>query len=139
MLLKLYWIMTIICCLYAAVEGGREGKLAAALMIMRSAATLIAGLVNHSWQGTDWPLLIIEALSFSAFLVLVFHSDRYWLIWSSACEALALLIHLATIWQPHVTPLVYQSLQNFWAIPMQLFIVHGIARDRKARRELLLP
>lgn len=139
MLLKLYWIMTIICCLYAAVKGGPEGRMAAALMMLRSGATLVAGLVNHNWQVTDWPLLIIEALSLSAFLALVFHSDRYWLIWSSACEALALLIHLATIWQPHVTPLVYQSLQNFWAIPMQLFMVHGIARDRKARREFLLP
>lgn len=137
MLLKLYWIMTLCCCIYAVAAGGHIGRLAGALMFLRSGATLVAGLLEHSWQGTEWPLLVIEILSFSALLALVLNSDRYWLIWSAACEMLAVLIHLATIWQPHVTPLVYQSLQNFWAIPMQLFMVRGIALDRRAARARL--
>ena len=134
MLLLTYWIMTLCCCLYAAAKGGMTGRLGAAIILFKTVAGVLVTVIQPNWQVTAYSLLQVDAACLVAFLWLSLRSDHHWPLWSTACQFLAVAIHVTTLVQPELTPKVYQGLHNLWAIPMQLFMVRGIVLDRRFRR-----
>jgi cytochrome bd-type quinol oxidase subunit 2 len=134
MLLLTYWMMTLCCCIYAAAKGGVAGRVGAGIVLFKTVAIAIVTYVERDWQITSYSLLQVDAVCLVAFLWLSLRSDHYWPLWSTACQFLAVAIHVTTLVQPELTPKVYQGLHSLWAIPMQLFMLRGIALDRRARR-----
>jgi len=134
MLILIYWMMTLCCCLYAAARGGAAGRAGAAIVVFKTAAGAIITYIERDWQITAYSLLQVDTACLLAFLWLSLRSDHYWPLWSTACQFLAVAIHVTTLVQPELTPKVYQGLHNLWAIPMQLFMVRGIALDRRFLR-----
>jgi|APDee1175537692_1029409.scaffolds.fasta_scaffold01219_4 hypothetical protein len=134
MLLLTYWIMTLCCCIYAAAKGGKTGRAGAAIVLFKTVAIALVTYVERDWQITSYSLLQVDAACLVAFLWLSLRSDEYWPLWSTACQFLAVAIHVTTLVQPELTPKVYQGLHSLWAIPMQLFMLRGIVLDRRFRR-----
>ncbi|OHC91335.1 MAG: hypothetical protein A2095_14410 [Sphingomonadales bacterium GWF1_63_6] len=126
--------MTLCCCIYAAAKGGVAGRVGAGIVLFKTVAIAIVTYVERDWQITSYSLLQVDAVCLVAFLWLSLRSDHYWPLWSTACQFLAVAIHVTTLVQPELTPKVYQGLHSLWAIPMQLFMLRGIALDRRARR-----
>lgn len=130
MLLITYWAMTLCCCLYAALAGGKDGRLGAALIIIMTIAGFYIGLMNQrAWGHTVYPIFALDLIFLIAFLALALRSDRLWPLWTAACALAAVTTHLASITQLGIPPAVYHGLKGLWAIPMQLFMVRGIALD----------
>ena len=135
MLLIIYWVMTLCCCLYAAVAGGKPGRVGAGLITFITVVGFwIALMEQRSWGHTVYPLLLVDLICLIAFLVLALKSDRWWPLWASACALATVTTHLASIAQIGVPPAVYHGLKGLWAIPMQLLMVRGIALDGRYRR-----
>lgn len=135
MLLIIYWMMTLCCCLYAAIEGGRPGRVGAGLIASITIVGFsIALMEQRSWGRTVYPLLMVDTACLLAFLLLALKGDRWWPLWTSACALATVTTHLASIVQIGIPPAVYHGLKGLWAIPMQLFMVRGIALDARYRR-----
>ena len=132
MLLIIYWVMTLCCCVYAAVEGGRAGRVGAGLVLLITVVSFYVALMEQrSWGHTVYPLLVIDTVCFLAFLTLALKSDRLWPLWTSACALATVTTHLASIAQVGIPPAIYHGLKGLWAIPMQLLMVRGIALDAR--------
>ena len=139
MLLIIYWVMTLCCCLYAAIAGGRAGRVSAALITFITIAGFYAALMaQRSWGHTVYPLLALDMLCLIAFLMIALRSDRWWPLWTTACALATVTTHLASIAQLGISPAVYHGLKGLWAVPMQLFMVRGIVLDGRYRRSLEL-
>ena len=134
MLILIYWMMTLCCCIYAAAEGGVAGRLGAVIVLIKTAGGALITYIERDWQITSYSLLQLDVACLIALLWLSLRSDHHWPLWSTACQFLAVAIHVTTLVQPELTPKVYQGLHSLWAIPMQLFMLRGIALDRRARR-----
>lgn len=132
MLLLTYWLMTLCCCIYAVAKGGVTGCLAAVIILFKTVAGVLVTTAAPEWQMTAYSLLQVDAVCLLAFLWLSLRSNHYWPLWATACQFLAVAIHVTTLVQPELTPKVYQGLHNLWAIPMLLFMLRGIVLDRRA-------
>lgn len=100
-------------------------------MLLETALGYATIFIDRSWAGTMYPLLLIDCAGLVVFLWLALISDRFWPVWAAAYSLVSVLIHIATVWQPDVTPKIYQLMQQFWAIPMQLSMFGGIMIDRR--------
>lgn len=80
-----------------------------------------------------YPLLAIDLVCLFCFLALALRSDRLWPLWAAGFQLVAVLIHLATVWEIDIAPKAYQALQQLWTIPMQLAMLSGIMADQKQK------
>lgn len=133
MLLKIYWVMTLCCCLYAAGMGGVIGRAGAGLIAFKTIAAFYAATIDRTWSHTVYPVLAIDLICLIAFVVIALRCDRLWPLWATGCALAAVIVHIASIAQVGIAPAVYHGLKTLWAIPMQLFMVLGIALDARYR------
>ncbi|PNP95777.1 hypothetical protein [Sphingobium sp. YBL2] len=134
MLLILYWIMTLCCCLYAACAGGSVGRIGAGLIVFKTVAGFYTSILDQSWGHTLYPVLSVDVICLVAFVILALQSNRHWPLWTSGCALAAVAVHLGSIAQIGIDPKIYHGLRSLWAFPMQLFMVRGIVLDIRYRR-----
>lgn len=134
MLLIIYWMLTLCCCLYAWCAGGFAGRLGAGLIAFKTIAGFYAALMDETWGHTAYPVLTVDIACLIAFLLLALKCDRLWPLWTGGCALAAVAVHMASIAQLGVDPRVYHGLKGLWAIPMQLFMIRGIVLDARYRR-----
>ncbi len=129
MIILLFWFLALICCFYAAVAGGRDGKWATAIIILASILTVPATFLAH-WGQTQIPVMVVDTAVLIAMYVLALRSRAYWPIWMTAFQLVSVTTHFATLVSPSFTPAIYQAMESLWAIPGLLTMVVGISLDR---------
>ena len=134
MLLIIYWMMTLCCCLYAFCAGGPTGRMGAGWVAFKTIAAFYAALMDPSWGRTVYPVLVVDVVCLTAFFMLSLRSNHYWPLWTTGCALAAVTVHLASVAQLGIDPRVYHGLKGLWAIPMQLFMVRGIVLDVRYQR-----
>lgn len=115
---------------FAAIFGGKTGKVGAAIFGVASGLSVWATTLNPEWQGTSYALMAVDSLCLLALLLLACASTRYWPIWASGLQLIAVVTHVATIIDPKIVPKIYDSLSGFWSIPILLIMVCGTMMDR---------
>ncbi len=127
----LYLLILFGSCGYALIAGQMAGRLTAMLFI---AASFLMPLVDTAmtWQTTVPAAFVVDGLVFLALWLLAISFNRWWLIWCAGLQLVTVATHISTIVSPVFTPLVYQSIAQFWSIPILLVMAFGIARDNYA-------
>jgi hypothetical protein len=120
---------------YAMWRGGAPERLAAGAMALAALATAAAGLSNtFAFRQTEWQLAIIDLTLLAVLTALALVADRFWPMWLSALQALAMIAHVARAIDPHIAPGAY-----WWALgkiswPMLFVVCAGIFRhDQRLR------
>lgn len=124
----------LLCTVYATFNGGRTGIAGSAIFVATSALTAAATRIYPDWAGASLGLFAIDCLCLLALIVLALVSDRYWPIWASGFQMVAVATHFAMISIPDILPTSFQALLSIWAIPMILVMVMGTQRDRQMLR-----
>ena len=123
---NVYYVFLFACCGYAIFRGGGSEYLGAAIMIIGSFCTLAAArLFGTSWTQVEVGIFAIDIVVLVAFIWLALTSDRFWPIWASAFQLLAVAIHTAMMMTPQVTPWAFGTGAVFWAYPMLLALAIG--------------
>ena len=81
-------------------------------------------------MGTPWVrieagIFAIDIVALFALIYLTLKSDRFWPMWASAFQLLAVAIHTAVMIAPQVTPWAFATGAVFWAYPMLLALAIG--------------
>ncbi len=107
-------------------------------MIFGSLSTLaVARAFGTSWSGLEVGIFAIDIVGLFALLCLTIKSDRFWPMWATAFQLLAVTIHTAMMVDPQITPWAFGTGAVFWAYPMLLALAIGsrehasFARGRK--------
>ncbi|APR53125.1 hypothetical protein CA223_04075 [Sphingomonas koreensis] len=128
-----FWILTLLCCGFAALFGGRSGRAIAFIYLLAVAATSLATLDPKAWADQHLPALAVDFALLVALLWVAMRSDRWFPLWFTGFHLVALVSHLATILAPGFAPKLYFLLQSMWSVPMLLTLAIGVALDRQAR------
>lgn len=129
----LFWTLMILCCGYAALFGGREGRMMAALYVSAVILTVPAQLVQRDWgTGMNVPVFIVDLGLMIGLYVFAMRSNRYWPLWVAGFHIITLTAHLATLATPTYGSRVYYGLATLWAVPKLLVIAIGVELDRRA-------
>ena len=122
----LYYIFLLTCCGYAIVRGDRSEYFGAAIMIIGSLSTLVvARLIGTSWSTVEIGIFAIDIVVLVAFIQLTLKSERFWPMWATAFQLLAVSVHTAMMVVPKITPWAFGTGAVFWAYPMLLALVIG--------------
>ncbi|MFT5330991.1 MAG: hypothetical protein ACI9TB_001098 [Parasphingorhabdus sp.] len=133
-----YYIFLFVCCGYAILRGSRSEYFGAAIMIIGSLASLAVGKVlGTPWTSMEAEIFAIDVVGLLALIYLTLKSDRFWPMWATAFQLLAVTIHTAVMMAPEITPWAFATGAVFWAYPMLLALAIGssehepLARRRK--------
>jgi hypothetical protein len=120
--------------IYGSTVGGRTGKAGSVIFIFASFSSACAAMFNPEWIGTSYAVLTVDAVCLLALIMLAVNSSRFWPIWATGFQLVAVATHIATLWVPDVFPKAYQALLSFWSIPILWVMVAGTHKDRKYER-----
>lgn len=127
-----FWILTLLCCGFAALFGGRAGRAVAIIYIAAVAATSLATRDPKAWSDPHLPALAVDLVLLAALLWVALRADRWFPLWFTGFHLVAVISHLASIFAPGYAPKLYFLLQSLWSVPMLLTLVIGITLDRQA-------
>ena len=123
---NVYYLFLIICCGYAILRGARSEYFGAAIMTIGSLSSLAVGKIwGTPWIRTEGEIFAIDIIALLALLYLTMKSDRFWPMWASAFQLLAVAIHTVVMIAPDVTPWAFATGAVFWAYPMLLALALG--------------
>lgn len=95
-------------------------------MIFGSLSTLAVGrLIGTSWTSVEMGIFAIDIVALVALIQLALKSSRFWPMWASAFQLLAVSIHTAMAVAPQITPWAFATGAAFWAYPMLLALAVG--------------
>lgn len=127
-----FWILTLTCCGFAALFGGRSGRAIAVIYLVAVAATSLATRDPAAWANPHLPALAVDLGLLLALLWVAMRSDRWFPLWFTGFHLVALVSHLAAVLAPGFAPKLYFLLQSMWSVPMLLALLIGVALDRQA-------
>jgi len=130
----LFWLLVALSCGHAVIFGGRDGRLAVALIMLASLLTIPATRMGRSWGETELAVLAVDLALLAGLYALMLRSRRYWPVWMAGFHLIAVVTHLSTMLVPAFAPRIYRSLESFWAIPVLLSMLLGVELDRRAAR-----
>jgi hypothetical protein len=127
----LFWFLCIGGCAYALALGRWEGRWMTLIILMATLATMqLETLFDLHWRETNKVVLGIDLATFLAMYAVAARSRLWWPIWVAAFQLNSVVAHFATVLSPRFSALVYHGYEGMWAIPLLLFMVIGIHRDR---------
>jgi hypothetical protein len=132
LLAALFWALALLCCSYAVIFGGRDGRWATLLLLAAAGLTAPATLFGRAWGELELAILAVDLLLLSGLYALMLASRRYWPIWMTGFHLVAVVTHLSTMVAPSFTPRLYKAMESFWAIPVLLSLLIGVELDRRA-------
>lgn len=127
-----FWVLSLACCGFAALFGGRSGRAIALIYLVAVAATSLATRDPKAWADPHLPALAVDLALLGALLWIALRSDRWFPVWFTGFHLVAVVSHLASILAPGFAPKLYFLLQSMWSVPMLLTLVIGIVLDRQA-------
>lgn len=126
--LQIFFALLVLSCVYSAIAGGRDARMAVAMMV---AAVLLTRGVTLTFQ-TRWPLMIVDTVLLGGFIWLSVKSRRYWPVWVTGLHGVSVAAHIATQLGPPIPYPVYHGVIGVWSIPVLLAMTLGIMLDQRA-------
>lgn len=118
---------------YALLRGGGPERIAALLYMLGSAGSLVGG-----WRGMPGGfsivptyLLVVDVALLIGLLILSMRANRLWLVPATACQLVAVLVHVTKLVAPAMIPMSYAFLITIWSWPMVFLLAIGTRRHRR--------
>lgn len=128
----LFYALLVICCAYAFARGGAPERIGAGLFTAGSVLTNIVGVVALAhFRDVEVGVLIVDVVTFLAFVVLAVHANRFWPLWVSALLGLGIAGHLAMWLSPAVIPWAYAVVLSIWSYPILSILAAGTYAHRR--------
>lgn len=132
MVVLLFWCFTLCTCAIAALKGGRDGRIAAAMIMVAVLLTAIAEALNLSWRSVNLGVMMVDTLLLVGLIALMLKSNRYWPIWMAAAQSLTVGTHIGTMIVSRFNPNIYAALATGASIICLACMAMGVLLDWRA-------
>ncbi len=133
--LQIFTALFVMSMIYALWKGGSPERVAAAVLITGSLATILfQSSPSQRFNDFEFGIFVADLLVFAGFVLLSLNAERYWPIWMCALQAIQTISHLADAFLVITDPLVYQILTALWVYPMLLLLVTATWRHQQRIR-----
>lgn len=126
--------LLIAACGYAAIAGGAPERATAAVFLVAAAATYVAPY-RHFHQ-IEMLLFFIDLAALVALATIAARADRFWPLYVSALQLLAIGIHGVKAYQPGLVNWMYGGASGKIAYPMIALLAIGVLRHRRRLQHL---
>jgi hypothetical protein len=116
---------------YALWRGGGPERAVAGLLLAATAATILARPAGPLFNDVEIGVLLVDGALFLGLLAVAVRAERYWPLWMTALQGIAVAGHGAKAVNPNVIPFAYAVLLAFWAYPMLALLAVATWRHRQ--------
>jgi hypothetical protein len=117
---------------YALVRGGAPERIVGGLMLIAFSATILfQSQFPVRFHGVELGIFIVDCAMLAALLAVALRAERFWPIWMTGLQAVAVAAHLAKMVNPLVIPWAYAAMLAFWSYPMMALLAAGTWRHRR--------
>lgn len=119
-------------CGYALRRGGPSERIAAIILALARAATvMVRSQRSDGFNTFQTGVFLVDLGEFVLLLALALGTKRWWPLWMTGLSAAAVVSHIVRL-SPMVNSFAYYALIAFWMYPMLLLLI--VATWRKGRR-----
>lgn len=129
---KPYYLLLVLCWMYATLKGGLPERIGATILVLGSALT-VAALSNLAirFGSVEIGVFLVDVATLVAFVILALRAERYWTSWVAALQLIGLAGHAVKFAEPGTIRSAYAFALAFWGYPMLLLIALGTWRHQK--------
>jgi hypothetical protein len=117
---------------YALTRGGGPERAVALLFLTAAVATILVLPSQAIFHNVATGILLVDSALFAGLLAVSIRAERFWPLWMTALQGIAVAGHGAKAVNPHVIPFAYAVLLVFWGYPMVALL--GVATWRHQHR-----
>jgi len=131
-----YTVCMIAVCIHSYRFGEKPERLGAFVIISASVASSIISLLpgNH-FNALESGIFIVDVAALAGFLWLALATNRFWPLWATAFQLIAVTTHLTILVDPTIIPLAYAISEGFWAYPVLAALLLASERCRRERTQ----
>lgn len=127
-----YYILLVLCWLYALLKGGPPERIGATILAVGSTITMAAISSRSGRFGSvELGVFLVDVAGMLAFIILALRAERYWPLWVTALQIIAVGGHAIKAADPDTIPRAYAFAMAFWSYPMLLLIALGTWRHQQ--------
>jgi hypothetical protein len=121
---------------YAFRCGGGPEKVVAALLLTAAALTLIVQSSGRlRFSEVELGVFLVDCGLLAGLLAVAMRAERYWPLWMTALQAVAVAGHGAKALNPHVVAWAYAVLLAVWGYPMVALLAVATSRHQHRVRK----
>lgn len=130
--LYLFVFLQLTVSIYALARGGMPERLVGGLMLVAfTASLLVQSQFPVRFHGVELGIFVVDCVMLAALLAVALRAERFWPIWMTGLQAVAVAAHLAKMVNPAVIPWAYAAMLAFWSYPMMAILVVGTWRHQR--------
>ena len=122
----LFLVVAIPTCWYAARRGGGPELVVSGLILLGILATTF--VPQQTYRQVVEPLLVVDSLVLTGFVVVALTADRYWPLYVAAIQLLTVTLHGVRAYDVTILPDVYARLGGELAYPLIIVLLLGTRR-----------
>ena len=108
--------LLLLACVYALVRGGKPERYAALLYLVAFAASALSAQFDHElYHALNWGIVAIDFALAVALGALALHANRYWTLWATSIQIVAISAHLAKLLVPEIAATAYEITLLVWS------------------------
>jgi hypothetical protein len=127
----IYIPLLLMCCGYAFARGGAPERWCAVLFV---AGTILTSVIVPSpigrYQHVEIAVFAVDVCLLCGFVAIALFAQRYWPLWMSSMQLVAVASHSAGLLLSYRLPWAYAVAIAFWSYPMLIMLAWGTARHR---------
>jgi hypothetical protein len=109
--------------LYALWRGGTAERLAVATVVAGSILTVLLYSPHGArFAQVEAGVMIADIVVLAGFMGLACFSTRFWPIWVSGLQLVAVIVHILRLISPTILPVPYMMVLAFWSYPIQFLL-----------------
>jgi hypothetical protein len=125
-------VLLMITCVYSVGRGGPPERWVAVLLAFADIASLIAVTARPvRYHHDEYGLLLVDGLLLVALHRIALRSTRWWPLYVTAFQLIAVGVHVMRIVAPHTLPMTYFNVTAMCSYPMVLALFAGTWRHRQ--------
>jgi len=116
--------------IYISVRGERAERACIIAITIGSLATGIAANRGPAWYEAEVGIFMVDVATLVAFVVIMAKSTRFWPLWITALQNIAVMTHLARFLKPQTVPMAYAVAEQLWVYIMLLILIVSVRQQR---------
>jgi len=113
---------------YALVRGGKPERYAALMYLTAFTASALSVEIGPTpYQKFNWGIVAIDIALAVSLGALALRANRYWTIWATSIQLVAIFAHLAKLLVPEIAAMAYEITLLVWSyasIPILAIATH---------------
>ena len=115
---------------YIGAKGQRAERECVSAIAIGSLATGLAANPGPAWCDLEVGIFLVDVATLIAFVIIMARSTRFWPLWTTALQIIAVMTHIARSLTPWTSPMAYAVAEQLWVYIMLLILIISVRQQR---------